>query len=372
MRRRRAYERERRRRELRRRRQVALLGVLLGIGVLAAAIGLVALPALRSSPSSSEGSKHTERGRRVGATTTTTTTTTTPPPPPGPPFAVGVRTMHFVDTTRTVQYANGTTGPRVLNTEVRYPAAGAAGGRAQPNATPQMASGPFPLIVFGHGFELLPIDYRRLLNAWASAGYVVAAPIFPDENANAPGKPEREDIVNEPGDMKFVISEMLSESSVESGPLRGLIEPEEIAVAGHSDGGDTALAVAYDEYNGIRDYAVKAAVILSGAEMVPYLPKFGFPRSGPPLLAMQGSMDNINHPYETTEYFEAAHPPKFLLELIGTGHLEPYTYAQPWLGVVERVSIDFLNRYLKEQPGALNRMIAAARHPGQTNLTAYR
>lgn len=375
-RRRRAYERERarRQRELRKRRQRALLGTVAGIAAIVAAIAFVALPALKgtSSPSGTGGLKTvSSTGTSTSTSTTTSTSTSKPPPPPKAPFAVGITTMHLVDSTRTVTYANGTTGPRVLTTEVRYPAVGAAGGRAIPNATPESEVGPYPLIVFGHGFELLPVDYHTLLNAWASAGYVVAAPIFPAENHNAPGGPDRNDLPNEPGDMKFVIAEMLAASSSESSALRGLIEPEEIAVAGHSDGGDTALAVAYDEYQGIRDPVVKAAVILSGAEMEErFLPKFSFPAGGPALLAMQGNLDGYNRPWETTEYFDAAKPPKYLLELIGTGHIEPYTYAQPWLGVVERVSIDFLNRYLKAQPGSLHRMIAAAKYPGKTNLVA--
>ena len=38
--------------------------------------------------------------------------------------------------------------------------------------------GPFPLIVFGHGFDVTPSVYARLLQAWTRAGYVVASPVF--------------------------------------------------------------------------------------------------------------------------------------------------------------------------------------------------
>ena len=39
--------------------------------------------------------------------------------------------------------------------------------------------------------------------------------------------------------------------------------------------------------------------------------------------------------------------------MFGAPHLGPYTDAQPQLGIVERVSIAFLDRYLKGVRGAL-------------------
>lgn len=356
-------ERERRRRQLARRRAVALGSTLIGAAAIAALIAFVVVPAL-----SSEGHVN-RRGHRT--TVEATSSSTTAPPPPGPPFAVGVRTMRFVDSSRTVHYADGATGPRVLNTEVRYPASGNGGERAVPDASPQQASGPFPLIVFGHGFELLPVDYWRLMNAWARAGYVVAAPIFPGENHDAPGGPDENDLVNQPEDMKFVISQMQAAGRAPSGPFSGLIDTAEIAVAGHSDGGDTALAVAYDESEGIRDPEVKAAVILSGAE-IPFLPAIAFPGGGPPLLAMQGTADVVNHPAETATYFQAASTPKYLLQLFGAEHLSPYTVQEPQLRIVERVSVDFLNRYLKQRAGSLAAMGAAGNVPRVAALQADR
>ena len=66
--------------------------------------------------------------------------------------------------------------------------------------------GPFPLIVFGHGFGVTPGMYIALLRAWARAGFVVAAPLFPGENPRAPGGPTATDLPNEPRDMSFVIT----------------------------------------------------------------------------------------------------------------------------------------------------------------------
>jgi hypothetical protein len=46
-------------------------------------------------------------------------------------------------------------------------------------------------------------------------------------------------------------------------PVYRLIDPTRIAVAGHSDGGDTAFAVTYER--DYLDWHVRAAIVLSGA-----------------------------------------------------------------------------------------------------------
>src|SRR5437588_86455 len=102
-------------------------------------------------------------------------------------FAVGMRVLRFVDQSRQIELSDGTREPRRLVTYVRYPALGAAAGTDISNATADRAGGPFPLVIFGHGFALTPKPYARMLQSWTRAGYVVAAPVFPRENASAPG-----------------------------------------------------------------------------------------------------------------------------------------------------------------------------------------
>jgi dienelactone hydrolase len=229
---------------------------------------------------------------------------------------------------------------------------------------PTGASGPFPLVVFGHGFAVTPAPYALLLRAWTAAGYVVAAPVFPLENANAPGGPNENDLVNQPADVSFVISQLLAANQDPASPLAGMIDSARIAVAGHSDGGETALAVAYAR--SFRDKRVSAAVILSGAR----LPGVGmtFPAGSPPLLATQGSADRINPPKFTNQFFVVASRPKFLLTLLSAGHLPPYVSQHPQLDVVERVTIAFLDVYLKG--ASLQRLFAAGMAPGVARLTA--
>jgi predicted dienelactone hydrolase len=357
--RRRATEREsvRRRRAIRRQRLLAF-GL---VGLVAAAVALIVALAT--------GGPAPQRHRAAGTATSQSASVTASPDAKPPPssFAVGVRVLRLVDTSRAIQLPNGTSQPRTLLTYVRYPALGAPEQTDQRNAPAARSSGPFPLVIFGHGFAVTPALYARMLQSWARAGYIVAAPVFPLENANAAGGPDESDLINQPADMRFVISRMLAASSASSGPFAGLIDPTQIAVAGQSDGGDTALALAYDRY--FRDPRVSAAVILSGAE-IPSVGGFTFPRGSPPLLATQGTADTVNPPSFTNAFFNLARRPKYLLSLPGAEHLPPYSDQEPQLTIVERVTIAFFDAYLKHRRGALQRLVSLGSVPGVASLLA--
>jgi dienelactone hydrolase len=259
-------------------------------------------------------------------------------------------TYRFVDRSRVAVFRNGTRGPRTLITSVRYPS---------------VAKRPLPLIVFCHGFALLPSTYTRLLDAWTRAGYVVAAPIFPVENADAPGGPDEADLANQPADVRFVIRQLLRASARHQSPIHRLIDPSRIAVAGHSDGGDTAFAVTYER--DYLDWHVRAAIVLSGAILYPE--EIASRRTSPPLLAVQGSADQINPPTATHQLFLDVSRPKYLLTLFHAGHLGPYTRNWRQLALVERVTVAFLNHYFKH--GSLDRLLGAGGTRRQGRLLSH-
>jgi dienelactone hydrolase len=267
------------------------------------------------------------------------------PAAPGMPFVT--RVLRLVDSSRSIRLPGGRVVARPVTTYVRYPGSG---------------TGPWPLVVFGHGYSATPGIYAHLLRAWTLAGYIVAAPLFPLGNEHAAGGPDESDIVNQPRDMSFVISQILAANRARSSTLHGLVDTSRIAVAGQSDGGETAFAAAYDVP--FRDRRIDAAVILSGAQLPGVA--FRFVRPSVPLLATQGTADRVNRPSSTYAFYNAAPSPKFLLRLSGVGHIAPYTRRSAQLAVVERVTIAFLDRYLKH--GSLGEIEHAANAPGVAML----
>ena len=195
----------------------------------------------------------------------------------------------------------------------------------------------------------------------------MTGPVFPLENAHAPGGPDESDLVNEPADMSFVITRVLAQSSSASGALAGLVDPARVAVAGQSDGGIAALAAAYGRRD--TDPRVRAAIIPSGAEM-PGVGGYRFPSAVRPLLAVQGTADTSNEPRFTYKFFALARRPKYLLRLLGAKHLPPYTREQPQLGIVERVTRAFLDGYLKANASSLTSLTALGDVPAIAALTA--
>jgi len=61
--------------------------------------------------------------------------------------------------------------------------------------------GPWPVVVFAHGYNTTPGAYATLTSFIASEGYIVAAPAMPGERSDMPGTPTQGDIPNEPHDL---------------------------------------------------------------------------------------------------------------------------------------------------------------------------
>ena len=78
----------------------------------------------------------------------------------------------------------------------------------------------------------------------AASGFVVAAPDFPFTSANSEWL-DRGDVVNQAADVSALITQLTDPTTVPDA-LRGVIAPGPVGVVGHSDGGITAAAVAYN------------------------------------------------------------------------------------------------------------------------------
>jgi predicted dienelactone hydrolase len=288
-----------------------------------------------------------------GSTTTTT--------PAAVPFPVAQTSMTFVDTTRSSPARDDTPGraERTLVTTVYYPA------NAAPTAqtpAPSAAAGPFPLIVFAHGYDAQASMYAPLLEDLARGGYIVAAPEFPGTSSAHPGPADRPDTLQQPADLSFVINSMLAVST-QPGLLHDSIDPNEIGDSGHSDGGVTAAATAYNTC--CIDARIKAATILTGGA-------FGFegqwfPPGTPPVMFVHATADEINPYQASVSMFEQAQSPKYLLTIDGGSHLEVFI-DPPWEPPIAQSMVAFYDLYLKHHPNAHTELQTVANQPGLLSL----
>ncbi len=287
---------------------------------------------------------------------------TAPAPAVGIPggFRVAQRQVTFVEPAH-LSAAGQRLGPRTLVTVIRYPLA------PRPTGT-RPARGGFPLLLFAPGFMQCGGPYSHLLRAWASAGYVVAAVDFPRTGCRAGAQAYEPDLVNQPADLSYVLTRLLALNAQPHEPFTGLLNTQQIAAAGQSDGGDTVAALAANTC--CTDHRLRAAAVLSGAEWPP-MPGRYFTRPAPPMLFVQGTADVINPPWTSLQlYRQDQDQAKYYLDLFGANHLIPYWGTNPVERLVARVTLAFFNRYVLRQPRALAAMTRDGNITGMAALAA--
>jgi fermentation-respiration switch protein FrsA (DUF1100 family) len=264
-----------------------------------------------------------------------------PPAPPGPltPMTIGVthrdgvRQTTFVDSTRPTAAFGGYPGSasRQLPTTIWYPSDG---------------GGPFPLVVFAHGYAVTPSFYASLLPRLAAAGYVVAAPTYPLLSGQPAGPTDIVGWDDLFGDTWFVTTKVLSLSAGGDPALGGLIDPARIAVAGHSDGAALAFGDGYQPFR--LDQRVRAVVSYAAdlGVLSPYQP------NGRPILHVLSDNDEYN-PYDQAINWDRANlqTPKYTVTLRNATHAPPFTNpADPHFDLLVGVTIAFLDTTLKDHP----------------------
>ncbi len=291
-------------------------------------------------------------------------------------FAVGTRTTVFEDTTRpTAANADAPElASRTLPTTVFYPAEGepgAPGADPTPDAAPATDAGPFPLVVFSHGFTGTGPAYTELLRVWAANGYVVAAPTFPLSSAEAPGGPALRDVANQPADVSFLIDELTSPDAA----LAELIDPDRVGLAGHSLGGITSLGTAYNDC--CLDPDVDAVVEMAGL-LYPFDGEYFGPEvdgaDGPPLLIIHGT-DDETVPYNTGEAaFAESSVATAFVTLVDGAHIPPFLVglASPEGELVARSALDFFDAHPTDDEDALEELEARVAEAGPTEATLER
>jgi dienelactone hydrolase len=288
---------------------------------------------------------------------TTTAPATTAPPASDPPttasplpavaigrtYPVGTSSATFVDSSRSTSANGGFAGAptRTLPTQFWYPAQGDGG-------APDRADGPYPLVLFSHGYNVTPDFYAPLLERWAAAGYVVAAPTYPILSGSDGGA-SHVDYEQTFADTSFVITRILALGGGD--PLAGMVDPDRIAAAGHSDGEVISFGVGFLQC--CRDPRVKSVISMAGD-----LSNANNPHvrdTGTPILHIMEVNDEYDpYPHSIQWDRDNLTAPRWMVSL-NSSHVPPYTQpGDPTFELVSRITVDYLDGTLKGHPERLD------------------
>ncbi|MBN1967201.1 MAG: hypothetical protein JW910_21285 [Anaerolineae bacterium] len=157
------------------------------------------------------------------------------------PYWVGTRTI------------DANTGERPTKVLLWYPAVNPTGaeeaitygapivGHALGGATPDLAHGPYPLVIFAHGMNGTPPEASYLTEHLASHGFVVMAMAFADNMAQPMEMLPLSAFIMRPRDVSWLIDYATTLNATE-GDFAGMIVIDRVAVTGHSLGGYTTFA----------------------------------------------------------------------------------------------------------------------------------
>ena len=289
--------------------------------------------------SASEPTAEAETGESSGSTAATTKS--------DEPLDVDVITETFVDTSRPTPAGSETPArpDRTVVTRIAHPTSG----------------GPYPLLVLSHGLTGHPDEYEETIPKWAADGFVVASPLFPSTNRDVPGAWDNAaDVVNQPGDVSFVIDEVLAATEDPASPLHGIVDPEAIGVVGHSLGGATTWAVSFN--TATRDERIDSTVVFAGLTIPMPEGDFDFD-SGLPLLVLHGDADDLPLDMDLAAYAQASSP-KWFITLLGAEHRLALTdEPSPYDELVTTTLLDFWHGTLDGDDEALERVTADATDP---------
>jgi dienelactone hydrolase len=177
-------------------------------------------------------------------------------------FAVGSIEMTFDDSSRpiTATDKHAAAPSRRLVTTIYYPAASQTPLIGQ---TPLAAGGPFPMLMYSHGYSSSRDEGAPVAKQAASYGYIVVVPEFPLTNIAANnGAPDVTDAANQPGDVTYLIDQMLALAADSSSLFANAVDETRIGALGVSLGGLTTWLVSF--HPKLHDPRIKAAVPIAG------------------------------------------------------------------------------------------------------------
>lgn len=235
--------------------------------------------------------------------------------------------------------------------------------------------GQFPVLVFSHGFGGCSTNVVPFLEAAAKEGYVVAAPDHQDSDCKvdqareggrmggsrpqAPFQKPKQWTDKTHQDRRDDIRAVL-DALPRMPELRGKLDLNRIAGAGHSLGGYTIMGLA-GGWSSWRDSRIKAALLFSPFS-TPYLEQRRLQGLAIPVMYQGGDRDfGITPPIKKQGgIYDQSPSPKYFVEFSGMGHLgwtvascrgtasvEDCLRNQSNVSLVNQYGLGFLNRYVR-------------------------
>ncbi|GAA4852337.1 hypothetical protein GCM10023221_35070 [Luteimicrobium xylanilyticum] len=215
---------------------------------------------------------------------------------PNRTFALGTRIYTLDRAGRTIKF------------KVFYPRTGDG---TQDVAEAPIASGTFPLVLFSHGLGGNPDSYSSLIAPLAKAGFVVAAPWYPNTTTGSSGNVGDAMSGNQSLDASAVISRMLDFDKDGSSPFHDKIDTSHgVGASGHSLGAITTQGL----LGAKKDSRVTTAVMLATASI-------GKPTGSPvKTLFINGDQDPLTAYSGARSAYDAVPWPKAFMTHVGGNH----------------------------------------------------
>jgi dienelactone hydrolase len=216
-------------------------------------------------------------------------------------FSIGSRTITFNDPTRTGGFGSGGGAGRQIQCEIYYPANSAG-------ANVTVATGQFPVIVFGHGFAMAWDAYTNIWEELVPMGYIL---VFPrTEGGLIPG-PSHGDF-----GLDLVVAEqrMVAEGNLSTSPFYQKLSNKN-AIMGHSMGGGATILA------GANNTSIKTIIGLAPAETNPSAIAAAANVTVPALI-LSGVQDGVTPPvdHHIPIYTALGSSCKTIVNIAGGGH----------------------------------------------------
>ncbi|MFV2100104.1 alpha/beta hydrolase family protein [Micromonospora sp. LOL_024] len=264
-------------------------------------------------------------------------------------FAVGVRQLKL-----------NRDDNRPLPVTIWYPASGRTGG--EPVDSAEGADGEFPVVMFSHGLGGRPTDYAALLTRWASAGFVVAAPRFPNTSGRGDDNNVL-DVLNQPADVSYALTRVLALDGRDGDPLRGRLAADRVAAAGHSAGAVTTIGL----FTAGRDERLAAGIVFAGTALGVGT---AFAGASAPQLFVHGEADEVVQYSAGKAVYDKVPWPKAMLSLPDGDHGRALLRDDEGtsLRVVADTTIEFLRWTLYGDAAAKERIPTVSARGGIATL----